>query len=367
MKKYSRRIVRFYSNKLNLLLLIPIVLFLVVSVSFRYFLEDQSKTSLKEQTLLREQVITRSGAKSIESFLKLAGNSIVLLAKDRHLIDISIDERTQTDLDDFISDWETTPIIGISLSDKDGIIQLISGRAEAVEPETSVADRDYFVWAKSAKKGEVFVGEPILPRGISDPQFILPLATPVYQDGEFAGVLGAAVLLPELTKTYLEPLHISQGTQVYLASLNGVILHSPYPKLIGVDIINHLQKNPFPGSEAVVKMVEERLHKAEEGMVELAWPNLNNRTDFTTYLLAYSPVRFDSQAWLLAVATPVEDTLAFYEPYRILKTVSFFIVLLSVVFFSAFIVLAIRITQKNAFWDGFNHGKNHHNEKRKRE
>lgn len=363
MKKYPKRVARFYSNKLNLLLLIPIILFLIATVLFRWFMEDKTQASLKEQTFLREQAITRSGAKSIESFLNLTGKSLILLAKSPGVASES--PKTQEVLEEFVSNWEDTPIIGVVLSDKDGIIQYSSGKLGIVKPGTLITDRDYFVWAKNAREGEFLVGEPILPRGLADPQFILSLATPVYQDGEFKGVLGAAILLSELTEVYLDPLQISQGTQVYLLSSDGVVLHSPYPKLAGENIAELLRQHSFIGNEAIIKMIEQRLHKAEEGSFELAWPASYGGTELTKYLLAYSPVRLSNQSWSLAIATPIDDTLAFYKPYRILKKVSFFIVLLFTIVFSVFIVLAVRIAQKNAFLNGFDHGKNH-NEKGKR-
>lgn len=61
-----------------------------------------TEESLSEQVLYRKQTIARAGAKSIESFLRLTGNSLVLLASDSTVVSGS--SKSQGVLEESISD-----------------------------------------------------------------------------------------------------------------------------------------------------------------------------------------------------------------------------------------------------------------------
>ncbi len=359
MKNYSRRVVRFYSNKLNLLLLIPIILFIVASVFFRYFLEDQSQASLKEQTLLRQQVITRSGAKSITSFLELLSHSLVLLASD-----LDLQGEKQEDLNAFAVEWEGTPVWGVIYVDENGLRQTVStSNFEMIEINVNIANTEVFEWSKTATEGEVYIGEPWIPRGVKNPQPVIPVLTPVVRDGQIKGFIGVPVVISQLANEYLDPLKISEETRIYLINNKGVIIYSSLEQLTGQDYLEVLKEKQFPEKERADSLLRQALQSGEEGKMDILLPN-EKTGELTRFLIAYNSIRRNGEHYVLAVATPVEDALAFHQPYRILKKVSFFIVFLSIIGFSAFIVIAVRIAKRDAYFDGFNHGKNH-NEKKK--
>lgn len=349
----------FWKNKINRLLILLIVIFVGLASIFYLLAGKRTEASLVDQMLHREQVITRAGAKSIESFLELSGNSLAFLATD-HCV-VNVDEETRMVLDSFVDEWEETPLVEVILTDKDGQVIFIANREDTGrKPGIIVADRDYFNAAKEAKSGEVFTGKPFLPRlGAYEGQYLLSLATPVYKENEFQGVLGAGILLPELTKTYLNPLKISKDTQVYLINQEGVFLHSFYPELVGKSAIEYLEENSYPGSDKIVDWVEGKLAESEEGKYVFPMQNLNNKTEFERYLLAYAPFNLGERHFILAVATPQRDALAFFPPFYGNQVGTLVFTIFMVLAFSALLILAIRMAERDGYLHGFKNGRKH--------
>lgn len=360
MKKYSKRFTRFYSNKINLALLIPVFLFLVAAVAFRYAMEDRAKAVLKEQTLLRQQVIVSSGAKSITSFFELTGHSLVWFASN-----LDLEEDIQKNLDILLAEWQGTPVRAVAYIDQNGVVRQLGGMEEfkPVYEEVRVAHLDIFQQLKTTGKGQVLVGDPMFPPGLKDPVLIVPVVTPLIRDEQFKGAIVMAVVLSDLTEEYLDPLKISEETRIYLINDKGIIIYSSLEQVIGQNYFEVLEEKQFPEKERAVSILRQALQSGEGGKMELILPN-EKTGKFTSFLIAYSSVRRDEKYYVLAVATPVEDALVFYKSFRELEIVSFFVTFLSIIVFSAYIVLVVRMAQKKSFLDGLKQRIKSHHEKR---
>jgi hypothetical protein len=349
----------FWSNRINRILIFLVAFFVGLASIFYLIVGKRVEASLVDQMLHREQVVVRAGAKSISVFLELSGSSLALLARDHHVANIGKD--TQVVLDNFIAGWEETPFVEVVLIDKEGVIQFVANKAETpLEPGVSVTDRDYFIAAKKSLPGEVSVGKPFLPRlGAFEGQYLLPLSTPIIVDGERRGVLGAGILLSELTKNYLDPLRISEDTQVYLISQEGVFLHSFYPELVGKNAIEYIEENSYPGSDKIIDWIKEKLTDSKEGKYIFPMRKVDDKTKFERYLLAYTPFSLGERHFILAVATPQEDALAFFGPFYGNQIGALVFIIFMVLAFSTLLILAIRMTERDGYLRGFNDGGNH--------
>jgi hypothetical protein len=349
----------FWKNKINRLLILLIVIFVGLASIFYLLAGKRTEASLVDQMLHREQIVVRAGARSISAFLELSGNSLTLLAKDYCVTDTSKD--TQTVLDGFITEWEETSLVEVVLIDEEGVVQFVANKAKTpLEPGVSITDRDYFIAAKKALPGEVFVGKPFLPRiGAFKGQYLLPLSTPIIVDGERRGVLGAGILLSELTKNYLDPLRISEDTQIYLLNQEGIFLHSYYPELVGKNVIEYLEENSYPGSDKIIDWFEGKLAEPEEGKYVFPMQNLNNKNEIKNYLLAYTPFSLGERHFILAVATPQKDALAFFPPFYGNQIGTLVFTIFMVLAFSALLILAIRMAERDGYLHGFKNGRSH--------
>ena len=323
-------VVGFLTRKLNLILALLTAFLVVLAVALFYWITNVNEAVLVEQTLHREQVIARSGALSIESFLKLVSKSLLQTA---YFIS-EADQPSEDILSDFVSGWADTPVTGTVLTDEDGVVQININKISKPEVGTLLADRPYFIWAREAVRGKVYISEPIVSRlGASKGQSIITISTPIVENARFRGVLVVGVLLNDLTSEYLDPLKISENTQVDLLDSDGNFLQTPY-------------------AEVLEKNIGERLKSAKEGKMNVTYPDIDGT--LRRYLVAYAPINYANKDWLLAISTPVDDAMAFYRPFSKTNRSTLAIFVLVVLAFAIFTIVLVRIAQKDAFARGYN-------------
>lgn len=319
------------------------LLFIGLGLVFYVVLGRGAVDTLTSQMLERKLVIARGGASSIQAFFGLFGNSLKTLGRS---------EISQEDIDDFVNDWKDTPVSGVILTDEDGVVLANSTRTEEINTGADISDRDYFNWAKEAKQGEIFVGEPVVSRvGVSTGKFVAVTATPIFRNGEFRGVLAAAMFISELTQDYLEPLKTSENTRVYVIDPSGVIIFGPFEKLIRVNYFDYLAENKVLGYEEINRVLKERVSNTAEGKLKIALPN-EKTGKITPFLVAHSPIYYNNGSyWTLAVAIPEADALTYMTPLYIRGLI------LLVITFMVLMAFSARLAKRMGYTEGFSeHG-----------
>jgi len=169
------------------------------------------------------------------------------------------------------------------------------------------------------------------------PEYVIPLATPIYSNGEFAGVLAAAISLSDLSEKYLVSLKIVEHNEIFLLSNDGTLLHAPYDDLIGINFYEFLEKRPYPGSESLAKYAREKLEKKEKGSIKMIFPASPERKP-TPMLTAYAPIEFNDAYWMLALAIPLDEALSFAMPFFINQLGTSIMILLATILFVIVVV-----------------------------
>ncbi len=301
-------------------------LFLMVGLSIAYYLVLGlgAKTSVTEQFLRRKQTLARAEASNIVSYFRSFGNSVAVLSKLSSIEQGDKAKITQ-DMDTFVEERrDSGKIGGVVLTDREGIVKFNSNVTGIRDVGISLADRDYFVWAKSEPKEAYFIGQPVVSRlGGSKGQMIVPVAAPVYKQGVFAGVIAASVKLKPLTERYLGLLKISDTTSVYLIGHEGNLLYkSSVPDVVGSNIFELSQGESFTGNKISDDLIKNILSKTEEGSF-----------DTGEYLIAYSPVVLGSQNWTLVMVSPSEEVSELTKPFYVRQTSMLLLTFLTTVLF----------------------------------
>jgi hypothetical protein len=372
MRKRDRlksRFVAFCIKRLGLTIAI-IASFFVVIISVGLFnASRRAESALVEQTLHREQVVARAGAKSIESFIKLASNSVVILASDYYVVNLGTD--TQTILDEFANKWKDTPIVGVIIVDKEGTLRYAASTRSEVTTGVKIPEREYFKWAENAEKGKVFIGAPIMPENVKDPTLTVPLVTPIFNNDEFEGALLVPVILNQVTTYYLDPLKISGNTYVHLFDTSGTFLTSTgYPELTGVNYFDYIKQNPHNVSEEFLQGLKELTKNPREAKFIIP-PFDPSRSKQDKLLVAVSPIflggEHDSDItpqthWFLAVVTPIEDALVFFEPFSLNIVLAHTLFLLTIIVLSFFTIFLTYSIRNHSYMQGFIQGRDHGSE-----
>jgi hypothetical protein len=342
-RKLFRNFVKFCSDKTCFVVVLNTVFLIVFSFFFYNIARNRALSVLIDQVYHKEELAVSSGVESIQVFLEIAGNSLLPLSRDPSVI--NQDASIQENLDNFILEWTDTPVLAVIRSDKNGELRFMSnnvdiGQSSELVKGFFIDNRDYFDWAKTATEGDVFLGKPQPARvkmtKMPDFSFFLPLVTPIYQSGEFDGVLVLAISLSGLTMTYLEPLEVSPDYRVYLLHSDGTILIGPseQPGLVRLNYFEYLQDNPYPGSEKAAEDLAKVLKAQEKGRLDAVF-NSPVEKGPTRFLIAYSPLFFNDDHWTLGIAVPFDDVQSAFNPLRetsifLLSAVVLFTLILSI-------------------------------------
>ena len=304
------------------------VLMLLMAVILYLVLGKQASDALVEQMLHREQLATRAGANSFEIFFNLFSRSLLIQAER---------EITNSVLNNFSLRWDGTPVAGAILVDESGRVKFNGNRLQAPEVGEDLSDRDYFAWAKTAKKGEVFISSPAISRlGASKGKYIVGVATPIIDDrGVFKGLLSAAVILDEMVGQYLESMKVTEKSLIYLTDEGGDIVLTNQSDVLGKNFFEEISKRPFLGSKVLAEKLRRILSLRQEGKLDIAAPE--------RMLIAYAPVAVGNNHLMLGIATPVSDALVFLSPFyfRNLAVIA--------LAFLGFLVIAIRIAKITSY------------------
>lgn len=314
-----------------------------ISAAFYLLIGQGARRSVTNDILLKQQLLTRAQKSNIQSFFNVFGDSIAVLSQ---LKTITSGNSAIWDLGVFVEQWRDSSLSdGVALTNDLGIVKFNSNVSGISGEGVSLADRDYFIWAKNeAKIGEYFVGEPVVSRlGASEGRYIIPVASPVYQNGIFKGVLVAAVDLEHLTKNHLQLLKISDQTDVFLMGRDGVLYFSnTMPDSVGANIFDLMRQNPIKGNENLAIELKNALSKDTGGTAKVAYKDPVSGV-IENHAIAYSQIDFGNQKWTLVMASPIGDLWNLGVPMyaRII-----ILLLFLAVTFAMYGAIAVKETQK---------------------
>ncbi len=235
--------------------------------------------SLNLNYLEEQRILARAQSGNIESFFRVLGREVAVLAQLRTMEEK--DSNTIRVMDEFVEQWqESEKVGGIVLTNQQGKVIFNSNVQGTRDIGGSLADRDYFIWAKNQPaEGEYYVGEPVTSRlGATKGQFVVPVASPVFKNGVFIGVISISVRLEPLAVTFLERLKSADTIYIYIISESGiVIMNSSSKGQKGPDISTFLQGE-----------LKEVVEKGQGGQKRIR-----------NYDMAYSPITLNNRQWLL--------------------------------------------------------------------
>ncbi|KKQ07261.1 hypothetical protein A3E66_02705 [Candidatus Daviesbacteria bacterium RIFCSPHIGHO2_12_FULL_37_16] len=305
-----------------------LILFLiVVRISFVFIFGQGFRSTVTEQLLSQKQIIARAEASNASLFFEKFGDSVAVLAQLN-----SIEKRDASvvhDMDTFMEQHRSSGFVGgVVLTDKNGVVQFNSNILGTRDLDESLADRDYFIWDKDqAKKGEYFISDPVVSRfGASKGQTIVVVASPVYQNGVFMGVVAASVKLEPLAEHFFGLMKLSDQTQIHLFDAEGDLLYSNSEQdSVGLNI-----SNLFSADQTLRDGIKGAIGTSKEGQIQTQ-----------KYLSAYSPVELGTQNWLLVISSSMEEVEKIESPFRVRQTA------LSILAVFTLILFGVLLLKKN--------------------
>ncbi len=327
---------RFLSNKM---LYLGLGLIAFVCAVFYVVLMRQAKVTTTNNLLRQQLIIARAETNNLTSFFSVFGDSLSILAQSS-----SVETRnasTIQDMDAFVDQWRESGVLGgIILVDRNGVVQFNSNVLGTRDTGAMLADREYFVWAKSqSKEGEYFIAKPVTSKlGASKGQTIVPIASPIFQNGAFAGVLAASIELTPLTDRYLGLMRVSGKSDVALIDSQGNLLYVNTPELTGMSAFEYMRQHPSANDEKLLTALKNSIEKDEE--ISLVAPYFDPKEKkIEDHLIVFSPITIGNQKWVLALGDPIQGVTDATRPIYIRQlSVLVLIILCAITFRIAMVV-----------------------------
>lgn len=297
-------------------ILIGFIIVVGIGAFFYLLLGRETSSLVTKRVLTRQQTFVRAEASNIGFYLQTFGDSVAVFAQLS-----SIKERdasTTADMDTFIRQRTAGGrVAGIVLTDKSGVVLFNSNIDGTRDIGDNLADRDYFAWARDkGQEGQYFIGTPVVSRlGASEGEAIVVVASPVFQNGKFNGVVAAAVKLDVLTEQFLGLIKVSGNTDTHLVTEFGDILYSSLASELSSDIAKSLKPN-------------------EEGTLVVG-----------THLVAFSPLKVGNQNWLVVMTSPSQEIWGFTSPIYI--RIAVLLVLVAITLFAFGIITVKEVKHQN--------------------
>lgn len=308
----------------------------VLGLLFYLGLGLEVESSVTKQVLSQEQMIARAEASNIIIFFQKFSESVAILAQ------LSSVENRSTgvvhDLEAFVELQRDGGIInGVVLTDKNGVVQFDSGTKDF----QSISNQDYFVWAKTkGEKGQYFISQPVISKlGVSSGESIIVVASPVFKNNVFTGVVASSVQLFPLVERFFKFMKISDLTEMYLVDVEGNILYSNFsPDEIGQNI-----SELFAGDQD--QSLRDRIKNSLGATQEDQFQTEN-------HLITYAPVKLGVQSLLLIISSPTEKVEDLTRQFYIRQT--------AILIFTSFTILAFAaIAIRKINFEKTPHGSNH--------
>ena len=332
---------------------------LVVSlVVFIYWFSSRFwEENLFHQVERRQVVLARAGAIGLENFFKDRAAEIASLAKNpavqRLEETIGHEALLETvthlgDKDDLIRD--------VARIDKTGRV-VWAAQVGNILVETGsviVADRPYFLWARDeAIEGQVMVSEPLEARGGPNAgRLVVILATPVFNNGDFNGILTFNIETKGLLEKYLEPLIPSiVKTEAVVITTQGEIVGGTVERGAGMHIRDGV------GEDHYAEFAKKVLSGREGTWVHECHFFLQDNNETETRISSYSPTVMPGFRWVVLISTPYEVIEELVRPLRLIEMVGFTIGIIGILTAMIIGIFLYRVTERRAFLSGYRQAK----------
>jgi len=203
-----------------------LALIVVLAAAFYLLLTKDTKEEIEERIGRKLQVITKAQAANLSSFFEIFGGELTVISQSPSVE--SGKKEAEQILSAFVNQWKDSGLIGgLIFVNKSGNVVYNSNVSGVADVGGDVSDRDYFKWAKNqAEIGEYFVGTPVVSRlGATKGRVIVPVASPVFKDGLFVGLIAASIDLENLVQNFLGKMEVSSLTTTILKDANGKVLY----------------------------------------------------------------------------------------------------------------------------------------------
>lgn len=300
---------------------------------------------LADRIKAREFILARAGALAIGDFFDTRKIKLLILA-DLPEIKSLDQEKGRATTQKFIQEMKDRPLTSLGTTDKNGkIVWSENPQQQKVVEGVDLSDRDYFLWAKNQKKpGNVYIAQPVIARtGPAKDTWIIIMATPLFNQNQFNGILYAVISTKDLVEKYVTPLTVSPFSAQLILTEEGNVVASTVAENTNLNIF---QKNPDLADDF-------KNNKNGSAIAELSLAKDNPAKS----IFGYAPIKTGNQSWFLLVSVPYGEVYTQMNPFSEAQNESLALLFIGLISIILFHIITIRVAESNGFRDGYSEAK----------
>ena len=278
-----------FSNKWNWLLILIVSVLLIGVIAYLGIKSNNEIHDIVQDQYTQQQLLSsKQMSAGMEEFLNQKTINIEILAE------YISDTQPDTNLDDFKDVYiKSRGIYAIQYINESGVVSMGYPQEETpVGYDLYENDQEWaFEKVKSEKISYVARPSMLFEGGLG-----VTVWSPVYEGDEFKGTILAIIKLSEITDRFLD--NEDSTREIYIVDNRGTILYDSSDQYeVGTICLEGLNEtNP-----QLLQILYKQLN-GTEGIGYYFEANTSNKK-----LIAYSPIRWRSRLWSIAVTSPVSD------------------------------------------------------------
>lgn len=259
----NKKIIAFLTEwQVQLAILALQVAFSLLGLYNFFFNFNLSKDFLLKQSLEAQIVLTRSGARSIETYMRNSINQLLFLEKN-DILDSPDYEKIRPVFRQF-ADNSDNSIADIARYDANGKLVIIENKQRIYFGEKEdFSDKNFIKWSKTALENQIFITPTYIAQaGSAKGKAIIVVATPSYFSHKYSGTITIRFILNEFKKIFIDPLgNVDEETMVI--DSGGKLLIGK-ESLINQNLLKYGQKTNWKNSKDFVNKFK-RIFSSNEG------------------------------------------------------------------------------------------------------
>lgn len=300
------------------ILLLHILIGIITLYSFIFNLQ-LTESYLTANSLDKQSIVARSGARSVENFFNSVVNQLYSMVFSFDKVDENavIDKNnTREEFSRYISQAKA-PISGIALYDENGKLLIIENiRKITVGENEDFSDEVFVQWSKNAaNRGKIFITRPFISRsGSSKGKTIMAVATPLYFGNKYRGTLAIRFLVEQFKGAFINPLTSDLEEDTQIVDSSGTIIAGDN-RIINKNLVDYAKEERWDRSDDFVSKFSSLLQKQ---LSKTSWTFKYPGGMAKNYLVASSRIdvpNTDSDLYLI-ISTVSENSSKPISPIR---------------------------------------------------
>ncbi|MCJ7827625.1 cache domain-containing protein [Patescibacteria group bacterium] len=324
-----------------------------------WYTSDQVQQTFVAQVKLRQLVSARVVARGFDNFFNDRKPDIARLAELESIYNIEKEQGREllAEAAQHLTEKDHLITSLVRLDSEGYVVWDAASERVSFEKSVFLGDRPYFLWARDESSSkEILVTSPFVA-GSKGMRSLM--VTPLFEQGEFDGLLFASIDINEMTRDYLvDFIPLGLGMEGMVVSRDGFIVGGTMDRsLVGEKLSNYNCMLEEKRAENLEKFRKNFLSGREGSLVHECLLFRDENGEPGEMLTSFSPTASPGVDWVVLISTPLENIGNHLRPSQTVVVVGVGVSAVMIIFGIGLSITWYRLSSRKARRFGLQHVK----------